>query len=397
MKLFSSSKSKKKKTTFEASLEYPEFLNFLLNKEKKEEFKQRAKTFVLFWKAYKRIVGYGIRYASDEIKKKRWREVYGILVGSIEKNFVFIKDAIPMVAGERAGVEYEDKQYVDMAEIDYQIYEKALKDEKNDFIVGWWHTHPGFGFFFSPVDSLTQLGYQTNNPDAIGLIFDHTQMNKNSLGIAALHLKNAQRGIPGGYEPLNLFFKPEKKELFRRIHTLIKDIQKNQTTLKKHLDYVEQNIRNKGIAKLQELYGVIPIPKKNSAQNPIWTVPEESYTWNTDEDEIEYVFPPFRDALEEKITEYEQTLNHLEESAQFSSYKEKKREFIQNVLDSLEKPKNLCIMILKDLSNKMKFINKWWDYLGTDERLLCNNAFKQISKYTKTLNEVELNAFAKLN
>jgi len=396
MKLFGIKKKKKKKDVFEESLESPEFMNFLKNLEQKDSFKQEASNFVLFWKAYKRIVGYGIRYASDKIKRKNWREVYGILIGSIENNFVLIKDAIPMIAGQRAGVEYEDKQYVEMAEIDYKIYEKAIKDKKNDFIIGWWHTHPGFGFFFSPIDSLTQLGYQTNNPDAIGLIFDHTEKNNHSLGISGLRLKNTKRGIPSGYEIVKLFFNPEKDILLKRIDKVIKKTQENQLIIKKKLTYIQEKIINRNIAKLRKDYGVISIPKTDSDIHPLWKQLEKSYTWDATESETEYIIPPFRKAVEEKIANYETILKRLNDNGNFELYEQRKEVFKKNILTLLEKPKNVCIMILKDLRNKMKFLNAFWDYLDTEERLICNNAFKQIFIYTETINKIEVKAFSKI-
>ena len=105
-------------------------------------------------KAYKRMVGYGTRYANDDLESKQWREVYGILIGAIDKEHkLLIKDAIPMVVGDRAGVKYENKQYVDMAQIDASVYERSIQNKKSDFIIGWWHTHPGYGFFYSNVDN----------------------------------------------------------------------------------------------------------------------------------------------------------------------------------------------------------------------------------------------------
>jgi len=396
MKLFGIKKKKKKKDVFEESLESPEFMNFLKNLEQKDSFKQEASNFVLFWKAYKRIVGYGIRYASDKIKRKNWREVYGILIGSIENNFVLIKDAIPMIAGQRAGVEYEDKQYVEMAEIDYKIYEKAIKDKKNDFIIGWWHTHPGFGFFFSPIDSLTQLGYQTNNADAIGLIFDHTEKNNHSLGISGLRLKNTKRGIPSGYEIVKLFFNPEKDILLEHIDKIIKEIQENQSIIKKKLTYIQDKIINRDIANLRKIYGVIPIPKTASNDIPLWKQLEKSYTWDDTESETQYLIPPFRQALEERIANYQKILKRLDDEGTFELYEQKRELFKKNILTLLEKPRNLGIMILKDLRNKMKFLNAFWDYLDTEERLICNNAFEQISIYTETINKIEVKAFSKI-
>ncbi|MFX1596909.1 MAG: hypothetical protein ACFFBK_12700, partial [Promethearchaeota archaeon] len=83
--------------------------------------------------AYRRMVGYAMRYANNKISAKDWREVYGILIGSIENNKeVIIKDAIPMIVGDRAGVRYENKQYVDMAQIDESVYQKSIQDKKTD-------------------------------------------------------------------------------------------------------------------------------------------------------------------------------------------------------------------------------------------------------------------------
>ncbi|UCC19828.1 MAG: hypothetical protein JSV62_00690, partial [Promethearchaeota archaeon] len=87
-------------------------------------------------KAYKGIVGYAIRYANDNQNPDKWREVYGILIGSIENNSrLIVKDAIPMVVGDRAGVKYENKQYVDMAQIDDSVFERSIQDDKKDFII----------------------------------------------------------------------------------------------------------------------------------------------------------------------------------------------------------------------------------------------------------------------
>ena len=62
-----------------------------------------------------------------------------------------------------------------MAQIDASVFERSIQDDKTDFIIGWFHTHPGFGFFYSPIDCMTQLGYQIPNPYAVGLIFDHCE------------------------------------------------------------------------------------------------------------------------------------------------------------------------------------------------------------------------------
>jgi len=62
----------------------------------------------LSYNAYKRIVGYAMRYGRNDLPQKAWREVYGILIGSIKENKeVIVKDAIPVMVGDRAYVEYK--------------------------------------------------------------------------------------------------------------------------------------------------------------------------------------------------------------------------------------------------------------------------------------------------
>jgi proteasome lid subunit RPN8/RPN11 len=162
---------------------------------------------VLSTKAYRRMVIYGLRYANFDIKPKNWREVYGILVGKVDKKGVcHILDAIPMVVGDRAGVIFETKQYVDMAQIDQSIFERAVNDQTGQFICGWWHTHPGFGFFFSEVDTITQLGYQIPNPFALGIVFDHTEKTENFPGVEALRLDDPTKGVLAEYITSELEF-----------------------------------------------------------------------------------------------------------------------------------------------------------------------------------------------
>ena len=87
---------------------------------------------------------YASRYASDEIDSDEQREVYGILVGSVDvdKCIVYIKQAIGIVKGQRTGVEFENKQYVDLSNIDESVWKKSVEYETGDvsFAAGGTHT-----------------------------------------------------------------------------------------------------------------------------------------------------------------------------------------------------------------------------------------------------------------
>ncbi len=284
--------------------------------ESKEEDKDHSVIDPVFtpvyvnYKAYKRMVGYAMRYANEKMSMKNWREVYGILIGSIEDNtLVVVKDAIPMVVGDRAGVKYENKQYVDMAQIDQSVFERSIENNKTDFIVGWWHTHPGFGFFFSEVDSYTHLGYQMPNPYAIGLIFDHCEKKEDFLGLASLRLSDPQRGILSDYRLAELHYDLDEKEINREITKVIESNRKNLQKALNEISYINGVLRKKGLAQLQRNYGLILVPKRDIKVTEDEEEAEEDesllYVWDPNFYKKSYRIPKFRARIEAQIQKYE--------------------------------------------------------------------------------------------
>jgi len=124
--------------------------------------------------AYQTIVLHATRYANSKQAIDTWKEIMGLLVGKIEGEDVLVEKAFPMAHGSSVEVEFTDEHYVRSATID------SLAAERGMFIVGWYHSHPGLSLFFSSTDIKNQLGYQGQNPKAIGLVFDHTLVGKPS-------------------------------------------------------------------------------------------------------------------------------------------------------------------------------------------------------------------------
>ncbi len=100
----------------------------------------------------------------EEIKKlcKRAKlEIFGYLIGNIykwnEKRYIVIEDQLFII-----GAIHSDKHSTSQIEGAAGKYEKKfqkLKRKKNNEelrIVGWWHSHPGFGCFLSRTDLHTQ-------------------------------------------------------------------------------------------------------------------------------------------------------------------------------------------------------------------------------------------------
>lgn len=354
----------------------------------------------LKYKAYKRMVGYAIRHASNHLEQKKWKEVYGILIGSIEKESkVIVKDAIPMIVGDRAGVKYENKTYVDMAQIDASVYERSIQDKKNDFIIGWWHTHPGFAFFFSDVDKITHLGYQVPNPFGVGLIFDHCEKNEKSLGVAALRLKKPERGIMSTHRIVELDYDLDVKTINQKIEKAIGKIRKNIGKILKELKYIQNVLIEKGFKLLQKNYGLSLIPKKDLTfldENELEAEDiNNSYTWDPESFKKSYQIPKFREKIEIQIKKCEEILKNLLKEEDTAKFKANKSKFKKKLKNMLKKPNELYNNITNEFIKRIDIISPYFDYLDTDERLI-------IEKYEESMNEyhsilTKLNKKAELN
>jgi len=98
-------------------------------------------------------------------------EAIGLLVGFEDTVFperIFISKYMPIAVGKAEEVEF--------AEVHYKIYEAMeLDDNLGEYIVGWFHTHPGYGIFLSPTDLHTHYySFQARNPKAIAIVLDPT-------------------------------------------------------------------------------------------------------------------------------------------------------------------------------------------------------------------------------
>ena len=357
---------------------------------------------VLTLKAYRRIVGYAIRYANQNLKPDKWREVYGILVGSIEKNSkLIVKDAIPMIVGDRAGVKYESKQYVDMAQIDASVFERSVQDNREDFIIGWWHTHPGFGFFYSPIDCMTQLGYQIPNPYAVGLIFDHCKKNTNDniLGIAGLRLKDPDLGMSSTYDLIELSYETDQKTMAQKVDKDIIRINKEMKDILKEIKYIDEVIRKKALAQLQRNYGLILVPKEDIKVTENEEEAEEDerflYEWDPDFYKKSYRIPKFREKIENAISDAYDELDKLMESKDIEKLKNRKQKLTNKIQNMIVKPNEWYDKLMDDFAKRIENISPLFDYLDTYERKVIEHFEERSSEYYKILDD--LNSRAELN
>ncbi len=125
--------------------------------------------------AYQQMFKYVIEFANPERPYRQWREVIGWLVGTVDEDTVTVIKAIPMTSGSSIFVEMSD----------YTIIPKIAEEAEsiNAVIVGWFHSHPSFGFFLSGVDIRTQRYQQSLFENAIALVCDPTKITTIEPGI----------------------------------------------------------------------------------------------------------------------------------------------------------------------------------------------------------------------
>ena len=351
---------------------------------------------IISYNAYRRIVGYAMRYGNNDQPQRNWREVYGILIGSIKNNKeVIIKDAIPVMVGERAYVEYKSKHYVDTAQFNTAIYERAIQDNKEDFFVGWWHTHPGIGFIFSPRDIETQLFYQGVNPFAIALVFDHCQKGSKAyyLGVAGIRLKNPDRGMFATYSnTIKLKFEFPKEEMVKQVEKDVKEINKNIKNALKQIKYIDEVLRKKGLAQLQRNFGLIMVLKRDVKITDDEKEAEEDdyylYEWDPDIDKKIYRIPKFREKIEKELKKCEEILIDLKKTNQTTNFQKKKEKFGKKIKDMLVKPNELYKKIIIDFTKRIEIIFPFFDYLDTDERKIIEHFEERSSEYQKILDDL---------
>lgn len=157
--------------------------------------------------AYYKMLIHVLRYGSMTRDKGQYKEVMGMLIGRLEGEGdikdVIIEDAVPVSHGGSIEVSFAPEDYVTFSMIDEQ-YAK-----KNWFTVGWYHSHPGLDIFFSSTDIQNQLGWQNANPSAVGIVFDHTYLEKeNDMGFRTFRLNDPSKGLKTDYHEVETIVKP---------------------------------------------------------------------------------------------------------------------------------------------------------------------------------------------
>jgi 26S proteasome regulatory subunit N11 len=120
-------------------------------------------------------------------------EVMGLMLGDFVDDFtVKVVDVFSMPqTGNSVSVEAVDPVF------QTKMLDMLKQTGRPETVVGWYHSHPGFGCWLSGTDINTQQSFEQLNPRAVGVVVDPIQSVKGKVVIDCFRLINPQTTMMG--------------------------------------------------------------------------------------------------------------------------------------------------------------------------------------------------------
>lgn len=120
-------------------------------------------------------------------------EVMGLMLGEFVDDYtVRVIDVFAMPqSGTGVSVEAVDPVF------QTNMLDMLRQTGRPEMVVGWYHSHPGFGCWLSSVDVNTQQSFEQLNPRAVAVVVDPIQSVKGKVVIDAFRLINPQSLLLG--------------------------------------------------------------------------------------------------------------------------------------------------------------------------------------------------------
>merc|ERR1712125_48461 len=160
-------------------------------------------------------------------------EVMGLMLGEFVDDFTVRVIDVFAMPQSGTGVSVEAVDHV----FQTKMLEMLKQTGRPEMVVGWYHSHPGFGCWLSGVDINTQQSFEQLNPRAVAVVVDPIQSVKGKVVIDAFRLINPQL-VMMGQEPrqttsnIGHLNKPSIQALIhglnRHYYSIVIDYRKNE-------------------------------------------------------------------------------------------------------------------------------------------------------------------------
>jgi len=146
-------------------------------------------------------------------------EVMGLMLGSFVDDYTIrVVDVFAMPQrGTGVSVEAVDPVF------QQEMIDLLKQTGRDEMVVGWYHSHPGFGPWLSGTDVQTQQSFEMLHPRCVAVVLDPIQSVPGKVVIDAFRLINPQQAM-AGVEPrqttanIGLLQKPSIQTLIRGLN-----------------------------------------------------------------------------------------------------------------------------------------------------------------------------------
>ena len=145
-------------------------------------------------------------------------EVMGLMLGKFETTTcIQVRDVFAMPqTGTGVSVEAIDPVF------QTKMLEMYEQNGNTDIIVGWYHSHPGFGCWLSGVDINTQQNFEYLNKRSVAVVIDPIQSVKGKIVIEGYRLNSPLHRVHETRETTSIYSMVNNSGLFREDHGLNK-------------------------------------------------------------------------------------------------------------------------------------------------------------------------------
>jgi proteasome lid subunit RPN8/RPN11 len=145
-------------------------------------------------------------------------EVMGLMLGKfIDQTHIQVQDVFAMPqTGTGVSVEAIDPVF------QTKMLDMYEQNGSSDVIVGWYHSHPGFGCWLSGVDINTQQNFEYLNKRSVAVVIDPVQSVNGKVVIEAYRLNSPLSRIQETRDISSIYSMVNNPSLFREDHGLNK-------------------------------------------------------------------------------------------------------------------------------------------------------------------------------
>jgi len=122
--------------------------------------------------------------------QERRIEMGGLLLGTVYEGLSGHDDFVIEIANFARSIDFDGTSV--SLRMDSDVWERARKSAQGTTVVGWYHSHPDLGVFFSGTDRKTQRAF-FNQPHSIGLVVDPIRLQEKwFIGRDSVELQDVQ-------------------------------------------------------------------------------------------------------------------------------------------------------------------------------------------------------------